>query len=243
MKLTRFGAGGAVLVFAAGIAFVGSTSAGAKAPPPVNVGNDHITCTTFYGTLKFNPAIMVVGSGPTTATVKATLDGCSDTDRGAYDASSNPGGVSIASSKLSGTIAYSSNGSGALLGAQSVTGAFTITWKVASATPKLVSTTTTLNFSGIDSSIVGLTLSGGPTGSAHNFSDSYGLFTMGADAAHGATGTPSVTGDFAGSDSGHTSTFDGISSGSVAALSGPSGIGAKTGIKQVSLGVGQIHVG
>jgi hypothetical protein len=101
MKITRrAGAIGAGLALVGGIAFVGATSVGATAPPPVDVSTDHVTCTAFYGTLKFSPALFLISSGSTTATVKATLDGCSDTTRGAYDATSNPNGVTLLSGKV-----------------------------------------------------------------------------------------------------------------------------------------------
>jgi hypothetical protein len=238
MKIHRIGAIGAGLALVGGIAFVGVNSVGAAPLPPIDVSHDHVTCTSFYGTLKFKPGILLLepvgGFTPTTATVKATLDGCVDSDNV---------NAKIAASKLSGTINYPSNDSGQLQGKKPATGSFTITWKTAPGAAKLTAATSTLNFTQLDTSIVNITTSGGPTGSDHNFSDGYGDFTLGTDAAHGATAAPTVTGDFAGTDSGHGSTFDGLSAGSVTALAGPSGVAAKPGLKSVTLGIGQMHIG
>jgi len=241
MKITRragaIGAGLAITGLLAVAAGIGS--AGATAPPPVDVSGDHVTCTSFYGSLKFSPALFLVGTGPTTATVKAALDGCTDTTKGVYDATSNPGGVTLAAAKVSGTIGYASNNLN--VGYATVTGSFTITWKTASGTPKLTSNTTTLTFTQLDTSLVTVSVSGQ---GANNFSnDSHGLFQLGHDASHGNTTAPSATGDFVGGDGGASSTFDGLSSASVGALAGPSGIGAKSGLKQVALGMGEMHLG
>ncbi len=234
----RAGAITAGLALIGTLAGVGVASVGAAPPAPIDVSNDHVTCTTFFGSLKFNPALtLATPNVPTTATVKGTLDGCIDADN------SN---VKIAASKLAGTIDYPSNSATALEGMATVTGSsFTISWKAASGAAKLVQSTTTLNFSQLFTSTVGLTMSGGPSGSDSNFTDSYGLFQLGHDTAHGGTAVPSVTagGAFTGGDSGHTSTMDGLSSGSVTALAGPSGILSKAGLKAVSLGIGQMHIG
>lgn len=214
------------LAVAALAATITTSSVNAAAPPPIDVSNHHITCTALYGTTKIDPKLDLVGGQPTTVTVKVTLDGCIDSD----DAN-----VKIKASKLSGTIGFSDNFITALQGVHTVTGNFTIAWKTASGAAKLTNATTTISFTQLNGSSIAI---GG------NFTDSYASLQIGANAAHGNTAAPTVTGAFAGTDGGATTTLDAIGGLSVGAVAGPTYLTDKTpDLGGIPLGVGQLHLG
>ena len=134
-----------------------ATTVGAAAPPPIDVSNDHVTCTSFYGSFKLTVPLQLtpVTPVPTTANLKGTLDGCTDTDNA---------NVHIAASKITGAYTYAANGAGALAGVSTITnGSLTVTWKTAAKTAKLVQGTSTVSFTQIN---------GGPSGTPLTFSDS-----------------------------------------------------------------------
>jgi hypothetical protein len=215
------------LAVAAMAVAITTSSVNAASPPPVDASHDHITCTTVYGSSKMFPALDLVGGQPTTSTFSLKLDGCTDTD--------NPA-VKIAGSSMKGTIGFSDNFITALQGIKTVTASFTISWKVASGAPKLTSPTTTLTFTQLNGTSLAL---GG------NFTDQYANLKVGNDLAHGPTVAPTVTGSFAGTDSGATTTLDALGSLSVAALAGPTYIGNPKGLqlKALPIAIGQLHLG
>jgi hypothetical protein len=209
-------------------ALVGSATAAtvfASSPAPIDASNDHVTCTEFFGAFKFNPPLGGPAAPSMTASVKGTIDGCTDADNA---------NVKLAASKISGTITYGSNSALALAGVANVTGSLTVSWKTASGAAKLTGASSTINFSQINS---------GTASPGGNFTDTYGLFQLGHDGAHGNTATPSVTGAFTGGNAGATTSFDALSSQSVTAILGPSGLGSGKGIKVANIGIGQITVG
>src|SRR5438046_2429531 len=79
---TRLLALASAVAIVAGFGLIGASQAGAVTT--FNVGNDHATCNTLAGTIKFTSHLK--NSGPTTGnntiTVALTLTGCFDDDNG-----------------------------------------------------------------------------------------------------------------------------------------------------------------
>ncbi len=223
-----------IVTLVSGLGLTTLTSANAAAPPKVDTTHHTVTCDTFFGTIKASPPLTLAGSGPGTITVKGTLDGCHDDTVGDYNASSNPGGVSLAASKVSGTLNVASSSCTGLAGLSAGTsGTLTTGWKTVAGTPKLTASTSTLQVNQTNGAFTTV-----GTGSG-NFSSSYGEFQIGTASSYGGTLAPSVTGDFQGSDGGASSTTDVVTSQSVGALLAACGPGLKT----LNLGVGIAHIG
>lgn len=204
-----------------------AVSSDAAAPPPIDVSHDRLTCTTITGSFTIEPPINYVGGQPATVTLKGKVDGCTDLD--------NPN-VKLKGSSFTGAFTFSNNFVTALAGVQTVTsGSLTVKWATASGAAKLVQPTTTLNFTQLNGTV------GAPGGT---FTDSYALFQVGNDAAHGNTAAPSVSGAFAGNDGGVTSTLDIMSGISVTALLGPTYLGAPKDPKfaKAPIGIGQLNL-
>jgi hypothetical protein len=220
----RVVAGG--LAVAALAVAITTSSVNAASPPPIDASNHHITCTTLYGTFKITPAFDLVGGQPATVAIKAKVDGCIDTD--------NPN-VKLKASTVTGTMVFADNFITALQGVHNVTGSMTVAWKTASGAAKLTNPTSTINFT---------QLNGGSASVGGNFTDTYANFQIGANAAHGNTAAPTVTGAFTGGDGGATTTLDALGSLSVTAVAGASYLGGtKPVLGAVPLAIGQLHIG
>jgi len=158
------------------LGFIAATSGIAGASGPTyNVATDHITCTTVTGSAKFSPALQLGGSSPETTSIKLALSGCTI---------SGPVGtpdITAITGKGAGTLNSATNNALALEGTNAVTGSITIKWKAVGA--KLLSATSTVSPSSL-------------TGGAQ--SDGYASFALNS-------GSASVSGDFAGTNSGATS--------------------------------------
>jgi hypothetical protein len=117
----RFGAviGSATLATVAGLT-IGTNAGHAVAVAPIDVTHDHVVCNTLVGELKFSPVMTTIGGDQETVTVKAKVDGCTDTDN------SN---VKIGPSTLQGRIFGGNNCSLLTGGSWPVTGSMSITWK------------------------------------------------------------------------------------------------------------------
>ena len=237
MKLnTRMVGAASAMVLAGGLGFVSLPNAEAAAPPKVDVSNHTVTCDTFYGSIKSVPALTLAGSGPGTITVKGVLDGCHDDTVGDYDATSNPGGVSLAPAKVKGTLNVTSTSCTALAGLSAGTsGSLTTTWKTVAGTPKLLANSTTLNVNQTNGAFSTVQTA------SNNFSASYGEFQIGTPASYGGTLAPSATGNFAGTDGGASSTVDVVTSQSVGALL--AACSTPAGLKAINLGLGIVHIG
>src|SRR6266480_2804586 len=84
MKLrTRLLALASAVGMVAGFGIIGASPAGAVTT--YAVGNDHLTCSTLAGTIKFTSHLKNSGAttGVNTITVALTLAGCVDDDKGA----------------------------------------------------------------------------------------------------------------------------------------------------------------
>lgn len=223
-RLKALTAGLAVSALIAGFA----VSSDAAAPPPIDVSQDRLTCTTITGSISINPPISgAAGGSPATATAKVKLDGCTDLDNANVKLKASSGVI---------TFTFADNFATALAGVQTVTNAsINVKWATASGAAKLVQPTTTVTFTQLNGGV------GAPGG---NFTDAYALFQVGANAAHGNTAAPSVTGAFAGTDGGATTTLDMMSSISVTALVGPSYLGSPTKplLKKAPIGIGQLNL-
>lgn len=221
------------------------TPASAAPPPPINVSQHRVTCDSLVGTIKFGVPLVPGGTTANTITIKATLDGCDDLDDVATEAANT---VSLKASKLSGILNSATNDCQGLTGLSTGTsGSTTISWKT---NPKQLGTG--LQYPKIFDSVGGL---GPPTKATSTLSvtqtfgttytatwgASYGMFQIGADAAHGNTTPPAVAGAFRGpSNTGAGSTFDGTTGQSSTALA--LACFAK-GIKLINFGIGTVHVG
>jgi len=80
---TKLFAAASSLALVGSFAAIGANTASAVSPPGQNVLNDHVTCDTLVGTIKFGTALKLGGNPNVTSnpiTIKATLDGCVDPD-------------------------------------------------------------------------------------------------------------------------------------------------------------------
>ncbi len=224
-RLKALTAGLAVTALIGGFA-VSSDAAG---PPPIDVSHDRVTCTTMTGSISITPPITGVfpGTGSATAVAKVKLDGCTDLDNANVKLKASSGTI---------TFTFANNFATALAGVQTVSSAsISAKWATASGAAKLVQPTSTVTFTQLNGGV------GSPGG---NFTDSYALFQIGHDAAHGTTAAPSISGAFAGNDSGAATTLDILSSISVTALVGPTYLGSTTTpqLAKAPIGLGQLNL-
>jgi hypothetical protein len=227
----------------AGLAF--PIPASAVPPPAIDVSQHRVTCDSLVGTIKFATPLVPGGTSANTITIKATLDGCDDLDDVATEAANT---VSLKASKLKGDLNSTTNDCQGLVGLSTgTTGSTAISWKT---NPKELGTGLQYpkiydSLSGVGppwkpTSNISVTQTFGATYSA-TWGASYGMFQIGADAAHGNTTPPVVTGAFRGpSNNGAGTTFDGTTGQSSTALA--LACFAK-GIKLINFGIGTVHVG
>jgi hypothetical protein len=229
------------LALVAGLAAISATSAGA-ALPKVDVSNETVTCNDIIGKIKFSVPLFLGGTTPNQVSLTIKTGDCS-TSLGTYDASSNPGGVTIKSATTKGIIASSTND---CLGLSGLSSGFTVvddintSWSTVAGTPGLLQTKSTLTFTNSFGGVFG---GATPTRAADDISwgSEYGLFLIGTDAAHGSTAAPGVTGAFTGGTGGADTTFDGTTAQSSGDLATQCfGI---TGIKGIQFGIGAFHYG
>jgi hypothetical protein len=229
------------LALVGGLVAISATSAGA-AYPKVDVSNETVTCNDIIGKIKFSVPLFLGGTTPNQITITIKTGDCT-TSLGTFDASSNPGGVTIKSATTKGILSSSTNdcldlsGLGDPLG---VVDDVNTSWATVAGTPGLLQNKSTVTFT----NSFGGTFGGAtPTRSADDIAwgSEYGLFLIGTDAAHGSTGTPGVTGAFTGGTGGADTTFDGTTAQSTGDLANQCfGI---TGIKGVQFGIGAFHYG
>jgi hypothetical protein len=205
---------------AAAVACASTTLAGA---PPYDNSMDTVTCGTILkGVVKPKPALTTAGGlGTTLIAISGTLGGCSSP--------SNPALVfPEGKSKFKGVITSADNGCAGLNGASTSTGTITISWGVIPVLPATAVTNKT--------SIVTLP-SGSSVGGFGTFAgDAHGTFELGAP--DGAA--LSVSGGFAGTDSGATSHASIITTQSVTTIL--NSCNAIAGLKSIAIGVGGIKV-
>lgn len=146
-------------------------------PPPIDVSNAKITCTSVIGAAKLKPGLTFTGASPATIQVKGTVAGCTVTNA--------PSPVTITGGKFKGVLTSGSNNCGNLLGANAVSGSITFSWKADSTTPINLKTST----------LTPGTLTGGTFAPAALSPATYGDFTVGAS---------TLTGAFTGADGGAT---------------------------------------
>jgi hypothetical protein len=217
--------------------------ASAAAPPPIDVSNHSVECDSLVGTIKFATALIPGGTSANSITIKATLDGCDDQDDAAND---NTDTVSIAPSKLSGILSSNTNDCQGLIGLSTGTsGSTTISWKTNAKQlgtglpyPKIFDSG---HIAGKAASVVTVNQTFGGTyvadGTTSWGGSGYGMFQIGADAAHGNTAAPTVTGAFTGGNAGADTTFDGTTGQSSAALAVAC---FGKGIKLINFGIGRV---
>lgn len=206
--------------------------ADAAPPPPIDVTNHRVVCDTLVGKLKFSAPLVIGGTTPNTISISATLDGCVD------QTDSN---VQLKATKLKGTLSSNTNDCLSLVGPTSVTGTVQVKWKTVAGAPKIDDDDPTV--AGAVSDITVSQANGAtyaaPSSWGNGAASGYGLFQIGADAAHGNTIPPSVDHAFQGTDGGLTSTFDGTTGESVNAIFAKC---LSTGVKQLNFGIGALYL-
>jgi len=216
----------------AGFALVAASPAGAVTT--FAVGNDHATCNTLSGTIKFTSHLK--NSGPTTGnqttTATLALAGCFDDDKGTVK-------------MFKGTtkaVLHSTNGwnCAGLLGPTNSNGTSDIVWVPAAGqafTPKITVGTVQKMASHVSFSQV----SGGTftVPAANNpWNASYGFFAIGAAYA---TAPLAVTGEFTGGDGGATSWFAGTTQQDIGNIL--TTCGSTAGVATLNFGIGAVHGG
>ncbi len=238
MRLTKFVAGAGALLL---VTSMGLTAAGAAAPAPIDVSNDHVTCNDVIGSIGFSTPLTLAGptTGSNSITISIKSDDCTDTDNGS---------VSLKGSSAKGTLA--SNGGSSCVGlsglSTSTSGSIPEKWTTNSGSPKITPTASTFN---VNQTWGGTFNDGGNTSPASD-SDSwggvYGFFSVGSalsgipkGSGQTYTTNPSVVGAFTGGDSGHASSFQGTLSESVGGLI----TACVKGIKKLAFGIGGTTLG
>ncbi len=207
--------------------------ADAAAPPPIDVTNHRVACDSLVGKLKFSTPLVIGGSSANSITVGATISGCVDLD------DSN---VKLKPTKMKGVLSTPTNDCLSLIGPTSVSGTVQIKWKTLPGTPKL-----TDGDPGVAGAVSDMSISqasGGtfaaPSSWGNGGTSGYGLFQIGADPAHGNTAPPSVANAFTGGNGGITSTFDGTTGESAAAILAQ--CLSPSGVKALNFGIGALYL-
>jgi hypothetical protein len=211
-----------------------SASVHPRASTPHNVLNDHVTCNTLTGTIKF--ATKLTATGPTTGgntiTVKATVSGCTDDDNGA---------IPVFSGALTGTLTTSGGTScGGLLGPGSSTGSTKLVWK--NPTGHLLQPTDPVTLK--PTSVITINQNAGglftvPAGNGPWSGTSYGLFQIGTVYGTTPASQTGATNLFKGSDSGATGWFSGTTNADAVALL----TACNKGLAGIAFGIGSIALG
>jgi len=216
----------------AGIALIGSTPAGAVTT--YAVGNDHATCNTLSGTIKFTSHLK--NSGPTTGnqttTATLALAGCFDDDKS---------GVKMFKGTTK-AVLHSTNGwnCAGLLGPTNSNGTSDIIWVPAAGqafSPKITVGTVQkmashVTFTQVAGGTFSVPVANNPWNAA------YGYFSIGA--AYG-TNALNVSGEFTGGDGGITSWFAGTTQQDVGYIL--TTCGTAGGIATLNFGIGAVHGG
>jgi hypothetical protein len=196
---------GIIAVIALVAIALGTRLATATPLPPIDATNDHVHCSSMIAGIQISPPFGAASPAVTKFAIRGTLLGCTDTD--------NPA-VTLLSGKVAGILTSTSPISVDALTGQTtpVTGTITITWKTAGASPKLVSSTTTLSPTTLDTTGTlnpneeGLPVFGGSS------NDAFIAFTIGSPDAITSIGS------FTGGDTGISSTIIAVTSPSLEAL-------------------------
>ena len=196
---------GIMAVIALVAAALGTRLATATPLPPIDATNDHVHCSSMIAGIQISPPFGAASPAVTKFAIRGTLLGCLDTD--------NPS-VTVLSGKVAGTLTTTAPISVDALTGQTtpVTGTIMITWKTPVASPKLVSPTTTLSPTALDTKSTlnpnteGLPVFGDSSG------DTFIAFTIGSPDAITSIGS------FTGGDRGISSTIIAVTSPSLEAL-------------------------
>lgn len=152
--------GAAAVAMPVGILASTAGIAGAMKPPPVNVGNATISCTSVTGAAKFAPRVILGGSSPENTNIKLAIGGC--TVSGAS--------VTVTSGKAAGVLHYASNNATNLSGRVTATGQINIKW---ASNPKLsfkMSTVTvTATTGGTDGNYASFAIAAGDASVSNDF--------------------------------------------------------------------------
>jgi hypothetical protein len=233
MKLRkRILATASALTLFAGVGFLASAPAGAVIVP-INVANDHVTCQTLSGTVKFTSALKTNGptTGSQTTKVTAALAGCLDDNNAA---------VKMFKGAITATLT-SNNGHACagLLGASTDNGSANILWTPATGqafTPTALVGTAQKPVTNVTFSQVGggtYSVTGQPAGA---WSSVYGEFSIGT--LYGTT--PLVdTVDFTGGDNGASGWFAGTTQQDIGNIL--TTCGSTAGLTGISFGIGAVH--
>jgi hypothetical protein len=190
----------------------------AHAQAPIDVSTHRVVCNSILkGVAQFAPALTNTGALPGVTKIKGALGGCADLDDPTIQ-------FLDGKSSFSGSISGAPNNCAGLAGPSIAAGTITFKWKTVQKLVSAVSTVTIASGSTVGSAF------GAPWGGL------YGNFGLGA--AYGGAAL-AVTGAFAGSDGGATSSATAITSQDVAMILTQC---AAAGVKLVNLGAGQISL-
>ncbi|MDQ1467034.1 MAG: hypothetical protein QOH10_1449 [Actinomycetota bacterium] len=227
---TRLLASASALAIVAGFGLIGASQAGAVTT--YAVGNDHATCNTLGGTIKFTSHLK--NSGPTTGanTIKValTLTGCFDDDKSAVKMFKGAAAVSLGT-----TNGWNCAG---LLGPSSVSGATDLVWTAAAGqafSPKITVGTVQKTASHVTfTQVSGGTFSVPPANAPWNAA--YGFFAIGPNYGTAPLG---ISGDFTGGDSGSTGWFAGTTQQDIGYIL--TTCGTTAGVATLNFGIGAVH--
>ncbi len=207
--------------------------AGAAAPPPIDVTNHRVVCDSVVGKLKFSTPLVIGGTSPNSIAISATVAGCVDLDDSE---------VKLKATKMKGVLSSATNDCLSLIGPSNISGTVQIKWKTEPGTPKLIDGDPAVAGAVSDMSIT--QASGGtfavPSSWGGGQTSGYGLFQIGADPAHGNTAPIQVDNAFTGGNGGVTSTFDGTTGESAAAILAQ--CFSPTGVKGLNFGIGAVYL-
>jgi hypothetical protein len=247
VRLKRLFTGGAAVALAFGLTAITAGPASA-ALPKHDASNDAVTCNDLIGKIKFSVPLTLGGTSANQITLTVKSDDCTDTTAGVYDASTNPGGVSLKSGAGKGILNSTTNDCLGLQGLSTgVTGNVFISWATLPGTPALNNTAPVSSHStfAITQDWGGTYNDGGqtsPTASSDSWGAEYGFFAIGGatsglpkGATQSNTTNPTMTGAFTGGDSGHNSEFQGNTNQTTAAIGAECLAGA---VKGITFGIG-----
>jgi hypothetical protein len=190
---------GIIAAIALAAAVLETRPATATPPPPIDAANDHVHCSSMIGGIQFSPPFGAASPAVTKFTIRGTLSGCQDTDNS---------DVTLLSGTVAGTLTTTSAITvDALVGQTTpVTGTIKITWNTAGSSPKLVSRTTTLSPTALDTNSTLNPSSEGLPVFGDSPTDAFLVFTI------GSPNPITSTGSFTGGDAGISSTIIAVTS-------------------------------
>jgi len=230
---TKLAAIAGTIVIAGSVAAVASPAGAALAK--VDVTSHSVTCNDLIGKIKFTTPLHLGGTTPNQVTVSIKSGDCVDNTAGVYDATLNPGGVSLKGYGAKGVLNSSNNDCLGLQGLSTGTsGSISGKFLTNPSTPGLVNASNSI---GVTQTYGGTFNDGGtssPASDSDSWGASYGLFQIGTG-SFAPTTPPTVTGAYS-NGGGANLQFDGTTAQSSGTLA--TQCFSATGIKGIQFGIG-----